>query len=40
MGGGGLERDEDPELKTGSRLPAVSSESDAGLKLRNREIMT
>ena len=38
----GAERDGDTESesKAGSRLRAVSTEPDAGLKLPNREIMT
>ena len=40
MSGGGAEREGDTESKAGSRLPAVSTEPDAGLKLKNREIMT
>ena len=38
--GGGAEREGDTESETGSRFRAVSTEPDAGLKLRNREIMT
>ena len=38
MNGGGAEREEESE--TGSRFWAVSTEPDAGLKLRDREIMT
>ena len=38
--GGGAEREGDTESEAGSRLPAVSTEPDAGLELRNREIMT
>ena len=40
MGGGGAEREGDPESEAGSRLRAVSSEPDAGLELTNCEIMT
>ena len=40
MNGGGSEREGDTESETGSRLPAVSTEPDAGLKLTNHEIMT
>ena len=40
MNGGGAEREGDPESKTGSRLRAVSTEPNAGLKLTDREIMT
>ena len=32
--------EEDTEFEAGSRLQAVSTEPDAGIKLRNREIMT
>ena len=38
--GGGAEREEDTESEVGSRLQAVSRERDAGLELRDREIMT
>ena len=38
--GGGSEREGDTELEAGSRLPAVSTEPDAGLELVNHEIMT
>ena len=38
--GGASEREGDTESKTGSRLRAVSTEPDAGLKLVNLEIMT
>ena len=38
--GRGRERGGDTESKAGSRLPAVSTEPDAGLELMNREIMT
>ena len=37
---GGAEKEGDTESETGSRLRAVSTEPDAGLKLSNREIMT
>ena len=37
--GGRAERGGDPESQAGSRLPAVSTEPDAGLELTNREIM-
>ena len=37
---GGAEREGDPESEAGSRLRAVSTEPDAGLKPTNREIMT
>ena len=40
MNGGGAEREGDTESKAGSRLQAVSTESDAGLELTNQEIMT
>ena len=40
MSEGGAEREGDPESEAGSRLRAVSTEPDAGLKLKNREIMT
>ena len=40
MSWGGAERDGDTESKAGSRLPAVSTEPDAGLELMNPEIMT
>ena len=36
----GAEREGDTESETGSKLPAVSTEPDAGLKLVNHEIMT
>ena len=36
----GAERDGDTESEAGSRLPAVSTELDAGLEPTNREIMT
>ena len=37
---GGAEREGDTESEAGSRLRAVSTDPDAGLKLTNREIMT
>ena len=37
---GGAEREGDTESETGSRLPAVSTEPNAGLEPMNREIMT
>ena len=37
---GGAEREGDTESEAGSRLPAVSTQPDAGLELMNREIMT
>ena len=37
---GGAEKEGETESKAGSRLWAVSTESDAGLKPTNREIMT
>ena len=40
MSGGGAEGEGDPESEAGSRLRAVRTEPDAGLELRNREIMT
>ena len=40
ISGGGAEREGDTESETGSRLWAVSTEPNAGLKLTNREIMT
>ena len=40
MNGGGAEREGDTESETGSRLWAVSTEPDAGLKLKDREIVT
>ena len=36
----GAEREGDRESKAGSRLRAVSTESDTGLELTDREIMT
>ena len=38
--GGGAEREGDTESKAGSRLQAVGTEPDAGLKPMNRKIMT
>ena len=40
MSRGGTEREGDTDCKTGSRLRAVSTEPDVGLKLMNCEIMT
>ena len=40
MRGGGAEREGHTELEAGSRLWAVSTELDMGLKLTDREIMT
>ena len=40
MSGGGAEREGDTESEAGSRLQALSTESDAGLELMNHEIMT
>ena len=40
MSGGGAEREGDTESKAGSRLWAVSTEPNVGLKLTDREIMT
>ena len=40
MSRGGAERGGDTESEAGSRLRAVSTEPDAGLELRNPEIMT
>ena len=37
---GGAEREEHTESEAGSRLRAISTESNAGLELTNREIMT
>ena len=39
-GRAGADREGDKELEVGSRLHAVSTESDVGLKLMNCEIMT
>ena len=36
---GGAERERETQPKAGSRLPAVSTEPDAGLKPTNHEIM-
>ena len=38
--GGWAEREGDTESKTGSRLPTVNTEHDAGLELTGLEIMT
>ena len=40
MSGIGAEREGDTESKAGSRLRAVITEPNAGLKLTNREIVT
>ena len=40
MSGGGAERGGDTQSDAGSRLPAVSTEPDAGLEPTNCEIMT
>ena len=40
MSGGGAEREGDTGSEAGSRLRAVSTEPDVGLKLVNLEIMT
>ena len=40
MSMGGAERGGDTESEAGSRLQAVSTEPDAGLEPRDREIMT
>ena len=40
MSWGGAEREGDTESEAGSRLQAVSTDSDAGLELTNYEIMT
>ena len=40
MSRGGAERRGDTESEAGSRLGAVSTEPDAGLKFTNREVMT
>ena len=40
MRGGGSEREGDTESEAGSRLPAVSTEPDAGLELPSCEVMT
>ena len=36
----GAEREGDTEAEAGSKLRAISTEPDAGLELKNREIMT
>ena len=36
----GAEREGDIEPEAGSRLPAISTEPDVGLKLMNHKIMT
>ena len=40
MNGGGSEREGDTVSEVGSRLRAVSTESDTGLEVTDREIMT
>ena len=40
MNGGGAEREGDTESEAGYRLPAVSTEPDAGLEPTDREIVT
>ena len=40
MSGGGEEREGDTESEAGSRLWAVSTDPDTGLKLTDQEIMT
>ena len=40
MSWGGAEREEDTEFEAGSRLRAVCTEPDRGLKLMSYEIMT
>ena len=40
MNKGGAEKEEDTESEAGSRLWAVSTESDVGLELADREIVT
>ena len=40
MNGGGAEREGDTEPEAGSRLRAVRTEPDVGLKLTSHEIMT
>ena len=40
VSGRGAEREGDTDSEAGSRLRAVSTEPDTGLKLANREIMT
>ena len=40
VSGAGAEREGDADTEAGPRLPAVSTEPDAGLELTDREIMT
>ena len=40
VSGGGVEREGDTESPAGSRLPAVSTEPNAGLEITNHEILT
>ena len=40
VSGGGAERERDTESEAGSRLSAVSTEPNVGLKLTNHKIMT
>ena len=40
MSRGGAEREGDTESETGSRLRAISPETDPGLELTDREIVT
>ena len=40
MNGGGSEREGNTESEAGSRLRAISPETDAGLELTDREIVT
>ena len=40
MNGGGAEREGDTESEAGPRLWAISPESDAGLELTDREMVT
>ena len=40
MSVGGAEREGDTEAEAGSRLSGVSTESDTGLELTNRELLT
>ena len=40
MNGGGSEREGDTESEAGSRLRSISPETDAGLELTDREIVT
>ena len=40
MSGGGAEKEGETDSETGSRLHAVCTEPDVGLKLTNPEIMT